>query len=300
MLLKDFLRSGTERLESLYPTPEARNIILMLCEGRIGTKSYTHLVEPDFTIKEKALGQLDEDLEKLSAGEPVQYVLGYADFCSHRFKVTPDVLIPRPETEIMCLEAIKEGNRLRRMRQAYGESRPVRILDLCTGSGCIAWTLTLNIPGSIVIGTDISEKAILVALNQDFSAELKEKGARAPEFMIADVLGDETSIGETGFDIILSNPPYILESQKSQMRPNVLDHEPPTALFVPGEDPMLFHRAVARWSASLLSPEGRGMTEINELLGNETLKVFSDAGFGRVEVVKDCFDKDRFVYYYCQ
>ena len=297
MLLKDFLRSGTERLESLYLAPEARNIILMLCEERLGTRSYTHLVEPEYSIKEKALGQLNEDLARLSAGEPVQYVLGYADFCDLRFKVTPDVLIPRPETELMCREAIKEGERLRRMRQAYGNNHPVKILDLCTGSGCIAWTLALNVPGSIVIGTDISEKAVMVALNQDFSAGLKETGARAPEFMIADVLGDESSINETGFDIILSNPPYILESQKGQMRPNVLDHEPPTALFVPDEDPLLFHRAIARWSASLLSPEGSGMTEINELLGDETSKVFSDAGFSHVEVVKDYFDKDRFVHY---
>ena len=298
MLLKDFLRLGTERLELLYPAPEARNIVLLLCEERIGTKSYTHLVEPDYSIKEKSLGQLNKDLDRLSSGEPVQYVLGYADFCGLRFRVTPDVLIPRPETELMCREAIKEGERLRRMRQAYGDNYPVKILDLCTGSGCIAWTLALNIPGSIVIGTDISEKAILVAMNQGFSEELKKTGSRAPEFMIADVLGDEASIGETGFDIILSNPPYIKESQKDQMRPNVLDHEPPIALFVPDGDPMLFHRAVARWSASLLSPEGRGMTEINELMGDETTKVFSDAGFRHVEVVKDFFDKDRFVCYH--
>ena len=115
--------------------------------------------------------------------------------------------------------------------------------------------------------------------------------------MIADVLGDESTIDETGFDIILSNPPYILESQKDQMRPNVLDHEPPTALFVPEGDPLLFHRAIARWSASLLSPEGWGMTEINELLGDGTSKVFSDAGFSHVEVLKDYFDKDRFIHY---
>ena len=102
MLLKDFLRLGTERLELLYPAPEARNIVLLLCEERIGTKNYTHLVEPDYSIKEKSLGQLNKDLDRLSSGEPVQYVLGYADFCGLRFRVTPDVLIPRPETELMC------------------------------------------------------------------------------------------------------------------------------------------------------------------------------------------------------
>ena len=297
MLLKDFIKEGTARLESLYPTSEARNIVLMLCEDRIGTKSYTHLVEPEFAIKDKNLGPLREDLDRLASGEPIQYVIGKTEFCGLEFKVTPDVLIPRPETEILCREAIKVGSRIQRMRQAYGDSYPVRILDLCTGSGCIAWTVALNIPGAVVVGTDISEKAIMVAMEQDFQSALKETGALAPQFKIADVFGDPDSFGLGKFDLILSNPPYIKDSEKERMRPNVLNFEPHSALFVPDEDPLVFHHAIARWSSALLSNEGTGMTEINEELGNPTREVFVDAGFTNAEVIKDFYDKTRFIFY---
>lgn len=298
MLLKDFLNEGASRLETLYPTKEARNIMLMLCESRIGTKSYTHIVEPEYQIKDKALDGLNADLERLASGEPVQYVMGYADFCGLRFKVTPDVLIPRPETELLCREAIKIGSRMQRMRKAYGKSaRPVRILDLCTGSGCIAWTVALNIPGAEVIGVDISEGAVAVAAGQDFISKPKETEVVAPRFVVADILAEPQSFAEGDFDLILSNPPYIMESQRVQMRANVLNFEPSTALFVKDEDPLVFYRSIAKLSSELLVPEGKGMAEINELLGPETAKVFSDAGFPKTEVIKDFYDKNRFVFY---
>ena len=299
MLLKDFLKEGVSRLETLYPTNEARSIMLMLCESRIGTKSYTHIVEPEYQIKDKSLDGLNADLDRLASGEPVQYVIGFADFCGLRFKVSPDVLIPRPETELLCREAIKIGSRIQRMRKAYGKSaRPVRVLDLCTGSGCIAWTVALNIPGAEVIGVDISEKAVAVASNQDFALRLKEtEGAEAPRFIVADVLADFHSYIDGDFDLILSNPPYIMESQKAQMRANVLNFEPSTALFVDDGDPLVFYRSIAALSHECLSSEGKGLTEINELLGPETAKVFSEAGFPKTEVVKDFYDKNRFVFY---
>ncbi len=298
MLLKDFLNEGVARLEPLYPTKEARSIMLMLCESRIGTKSYTHIVEPDYVVNDKALETLNSDLDRLSAGEPIQYVIGVADFCGMRFKVSRDVLIPRPETELLCREAVKIGSRIQRMRKAYGKSaRPVRVLDLCTGSGCIAWTVALNIPGAEVIGVDISEKAIAVASSQDFSAIIKETGASAPKFMVGDVLADGQAFADGDFDLILSNPPYIMESQKAQMRSNVLNYEPSTALFVKDDDPLVFYRSIAALSRQYLSADGKGLTEINELFGPETAKIFSDAGFQKNEVVKDFYDKNRFVFY---
>ena len=298
MLLKDFLNAGVARLEPLYPTKEARNIMLMLCENRIGTKSYTHIVEPEYQIKDKFLDGLNADLERLAAGEPVQYVLGFADFCGLRFKVTPEVLIPRPETELLCREAIKIGSRMQRMRKAYGkQARPVRVLDLCTGSGCIAWTVALNIPGAEVIGVDISEGAVAVASSQDFAMTIKETEAVAPRFVVADVLAESHPFVDGDFDLILSNPPYIMESQKAQMRANVLNYEPSTALFVDDGDPLVFYRSIAALSRTCLSAEGKGLTEINELFGPETAKVFSDAGFSKTEVVKDFYDKNRFVFY---
>ena len=298
MLLKDFLNEGVARLESLYPTKEARNIMLMLCESRIGTKSYTHIVEPEYQVKDKSLEGLGADLNRLAAGEPVQYVIGFADFCGLRFKVTPDVLIPRPETELLCREAIKIGSRMQRMRKAYGKSaKPVRVLDLCTGSGCIAWTVALNIPGAEVTGVDISEKAVAVASSQDFAAKIKESGASAPKFVVADVLAGNQTFTEGDYDLILSNPPYIMEPQKSQMRVNVLNYEPSTALFVEDSDPLVFYRSIAVLSRTCLSAEGKGLTEINELLGPETQKVFSEAGFQKIDLVKDFYDKNRFVFY---
>ena len=298
MLLKDFLNEGVARLEPLYPTKEARSIMLMLCESRIGTKSYTHIVEPEYQVKDKFLDGLNADLDRLAAGEPVQYVLGFADFCGLRFKVTPDVLIPRPETELLCREAIKVGSRMQRMRKAYGKSaRPVRVLDLCTGSGCIAWTVALNIPGAEVTGVDISEGAVTVASTQDFALKLKETGALAPKFVVADVLVSGQVFAEGDYDLILSNPPYIMESQKVQMRANVLNYEPSTALFVEDNDPLVFYRSIAALSRTCLSAEGKGLTEINELFGPETAKIFSDSGFSKTEVVKDFYDKNRFVFY---
>ena len=298
MLLKDFLNAGVARLEPLYPTKEARNIMLMLCENRIGTKSYTHIVEPEYQIKDKFLDGLNADLERLAAGEPVQYVLGFADFCGLRFKVTPEVLIPRPETELLCREAIKIGSRMQRMRKDYGkQARPVRVLDLCTGSGCIAWTVALNIPGAEVIGVDISEGAVAVASSQDFAMTIKETEAAAPRFVVADVLAESHPFVDGDFDLILSNPPYIMESQKAQMRANVLNYEPSTALFVDDGNPLVFYRSIAALSRTCLSAEGKGLTEINELFGPETAKVFSDAGFSKTEVVKDFYDKNRFVFY---
>lgn len=298
MLLKDFLNEGVKRLEPLYPTKEARNIMLMLCESRIGTKSYTHIVEPAYQIKEKSLDGLATDLDRLASGEPVQYVIGFADFCGLRFRVTPDVLIPRPETELLCREAVKVGSRMQRMRKAYGKSaRPVRVLDLCTGSGCIAWTVALNIPGAEVTGVDVSERAVAVASSQDFAANLKETGAMTPKFIVADVLSESLTFADGSFDLVLSNPPYIMESQKAQMRANVLNYEPSTALFVKDEDPLVFYRAVARVSKECLAPEGKGITEINELLGSETSRVFAGDGFSKTEILKDFYDKNRFVIY---
>jgi release factor glutamine methyltransferase len=212
--------------------------------------------------------------------------------------VTPDVLIPRPETELLVREAIKIASRIKRMRSPYGKAaEPVRVLDLCTGSGNIAWSLALSVPGSRVVGVDISTGALSVARGQDFSTELKTTGALAPTFIAADILDTEQEFSFGPFDLVLSNPPYIMEKEKGLLRRNVLDYEPSRALFVPDEDPLLFYRAVARWSHRFLSPEGKGLTEINEVLGKETEGLFRDSGFSETSLVTDFYDKNRFVFY---
>lgn len=298
MLLTEFLKEGTQALASLYPVAEARNMVLMLCNELIGTQSYTHIIEPRYVVGAKDEPALEAGMERLKKGEPIQYVTGVCEFCGHRFHVTPDVLIPRPETELLVREAVKFADRFRRMRSPYGKSaEPVRVLDLCTGSGCIAWSVALEVPGVQVVGVDISEGALDIARGQNFSAELKNAGALPPVFVQADVLDTAQEFPYGPFDLILSNPPYILEKEKPLMRRNVLDYEPEQALFVPDQDPLLFYRAIATWSQRFFSADGMGLTEINEELGPETQAVFAAQGFQDVEQVKDFFDKTRFVFY---
>lgn len=299
MLLAEFVKAGTKALESLYPQKEARSIVLMLCEEVLGTENYTHIVEPEFKIDDKKLPELEAAMERLKKMEPVQYVLGHTDFYGRTFKVDPAVLIPRPETELLCRDAIKLGMRVFRMRSPYGKNaEPVRILDLCTGSGCIAWTMALSIPGSRVTAVDISDAALEVAAGQDFASELKSKETFRPEFIKADVLDSEQEIELGPFDMVLSNPPYIMESEKEDMRRNVLEYEPESALFVPDDDPLLFYRAIARWSQRFMSPDSVGLSEVNESLARQTETVFKAAGYAHTEIVRDLSDKNRYIIYH--
>lgn len=282
MLLAEFIRESVPALEKLYPSPEARGLVLMLCEERLGVRSYTHIVEPLFEIPEAAFSGLKADMSRLAAGEPIQYVLGYTEFCGRKFKVGPSVLIPRPETGQLVDESLK-------LLAAMG--RPAKVLDLCTGSGCIAWSVALGAPGVSVTAADISEPALALARSQfkDVSS-----GANAPEFVCSDLLGGCREICGC-FDLLLSNPPYVMEKEKAAMRRNVLDHEPGIALFVPDDDPLLFYRALASVSLRLLDSSGTGIVEINEALGPETAAVFEAAGYRKTEILRDIFGKDRFV-----
>ena len=292
MLLRDFLKEGISRLEPLYPTPEARDIILSLCESRLGIGRYTYATDPGYSLSAESAQVLAEDLGRLAAGEPLQYVLGFSEFYGRRFNVTPDVLIPRPETEILCDEALKI---------ARSHASAPKVLDLCTGSGCIAWTMALEVPGALVYGIDISEKALAVASGQDFRRSPSEVEATVSEqsrrvvLLQADILQDPPHFPCGTFDLILSNPPYVMDSQKNEMRPNVLEYEPSIALFVPDDDPLVFFRAVDRWAQSLLAPGGTGIVEINELFGDEVRDLFLDSGFQNVSILWDFSKNNRFV-----
>ena len=282
MLLAEFIRESVPALEKLYPSPEARGLVLMLCEERLGVRSYTHIVEPLFEISEPELPGLKADMSRLAAGEPIQYVLGYTEFCGRKFKVAPSVLIPRPETGQLVDESLK-------LLAAMG--RPAKVLDLCTGSGCIAWSVALGAPGVSVTAADISEPALALARSQ---FEDVPSGVNVPEFVCSDLLGGCREISGR-FDLLLSNPPYVMEKEKAAMRRNVLDYEPGIALFVPDDDPLLFYRALASVSLRLLDSSGTGVVEINEALGPETAAVFEAAGYKKTEILRDIFGKDRFV-----
>lgn len=288
MLLRELIRNAEDTLRQVYPEREARQMVFSLLEHHLGTKPHTHIIEPQYQVSEDDFAVVMKSLGRLAAEEPLQYVINQAWFYGRAFRVAPDVLIPRPETELLCREALDEVR-----RRGFGDN--VSVLDLCTGSGCIAWTMALELPGSRVFAADISEAALEVASSQGLS----EAG---PEFFKADVLREDLGrqIADVGagvpekFDIILSNPPYVRESEKALMRHNVLDWEPSLALFVPDSDPLKFYRALSRHASALLSENGFGIVEINEAFGEETAELFTCAGF-RCNIIHDLSGRPRHI-----
>ena len=311
MVLKELIKEGTDTISQLYPEREAREMVLAYLEHRLGITRHTHIIEPGYKVEESDVAGIRSDFARMASGEPLQYVTGKAWFYGRQFNVSPDVLIPRPETELLCrtVQDISEAMGTPDPRPLRGhplagggmslvpiasEISSVNILDLCTGSGCIAWTLALEIPGAEVTGIDISDGALTVASGQDFSEELARTSALKPHFVKADVLGKPMS--DLGlYDIIVSNPPYVMDKEKALMRTNVLDHEPHLALFVSDDDPLIFYRAVAQWALLMLKPGGFGVVEINEALAPETEDVFRSSGFTDVRTIRDLNDRDRFV-----
>jgi len=274
MRLAEFQNKAIEALAAVYPDSEARSIISLLIQERLGLPSYVPVTEPDREIE---TGQLEEDLERLLNNEPVQYVLGYAEFYGRRFRVTPDVLIPRPETEEL-IEAV--------LKSPVTAGHDPRILDLCTGSGCIAWTLAFEIPDATVVGVDISPKALAIARRQFSDPRVS--------FRRADVL-KRLPLGNIGrFDIIVSNPPYVLESERTQMRRNVLDYEPELALFVPDDDPLRFYKALVNIAKDHLAPGGFGIFEANSLFCGDIAELLK-TNFIDINIIKDISGRDRFV-----
>ena len=292
MLLKDLISKGRELLSAAYPEGETSEIVFAYLEDVFGIRRYEHLLNPDQTLPEPETNLVMIDFARMASGEPLQYVTGKAHFYGRQFKVTPDVLIPRQETEMLCHTVLSTSRRNQ------------NILDLCTGSGCIAWTLALEMPGSKVTAVDISDGALSVASSQDFIEEMDRTHAFKPCFITADVLkgpavcanffSDYATLSPK-FDIIVSNPPYVMDSEKPLMRTNVLDHEPHLALFVPDDDALKFYVAVAQWAAKLLAEDGIGVVEINEALGEQTAQVFMEYGFSAVDIIPDLHGKDRFV-----
>lgn len=338
MLLRDFIGESVASLERLYPAPEARNIVMILCQTLLGVKSYTHITEPQTCIPPDLQAALDSAMKRLLAAEPLQYVLGSASFYGREFHVTPSVLIPRPETELLvscalsrlreepsssassCSSAyldktlVSASFRLEKPsnapslpekpsvnssssyhREADSDAQNIkrrgarRVLDLCTGSGCIAWTIALEMPGTEVLAVDISQAALDIAKSQKFQA------SPPPCFIKADILDTEQAFDHGSFDIILSNPPYIMNKEKSSMRANVLDYEPGLALFVDDADPLIFYRAAARWAQRFLAPGGSAFFEINERLAEQTAASILSFGFQKLQILRDFANKFRIV-----
>lgn len=269
------------RIATSYEDGEARAIARILIEELFGL-SYTDIVcgATDQLSADDTL-RLDTAVRRIEQGEPLQHVLGYADFCGNRFGVNASVLIPRPETEWL----VDEGERL--MNDAPLSSAPKRILDIGTGSGCIAISLKLRLGEAYVEAWDISEEALR-------TAESNAKALKAEvAFCKRDALRAEESVAP--WDLIVSNPPYICDSERADMDDNVLLHEPHTALFVPDDDPLRFYRAIARYALRSLSNGGSLLFECNTRYAEATGEMMREMGFEDVMVNDDCFGLPRFV-----
>lgn len=271
------------RIATSYEDGEARAIARILIEELFGL-SYTDIVcgATDQLSADDTL-RLDTAVRRIEQGEPLQHVLGYADFCGNHFGVNASVLIPRPETEWL----VDEGERLMNGASNAAPSAPKRILDIGTGSGCIAISLKLRLGEAYVEAWDISEEALR-------TAESNAKALKAEvAFCKRDALRTEESVAP--WDLIVSNPPYICDSERADMDDNVLLHEPHTALFVPDDDPLRFYRAIARYALRSLNNGGSLLFECNTRYAEATGEMMREMGFEDVTVNDDCFGLPRFV-----
>lgn len=301
--LKDLFAEGRELAGREYPDARERDSLLnALLEDVLHFPRYASLTDPFREVDSRDCDLFLECVRRLAGGEPLQYIVGWTGFCGRRIAVTPAVLIPRPETEQLCMEAVA---RIRGTFHPDGGTgcvggRPLRILDLCTGSGCIAWTLALELPGAEAVGVDISAAALEVASGQEFLHKAAESSggvppaAEVPEFVEYDVLDGPAGFNRGVFDVIVSNPPYVRECERPMMRRNVLEHEPSIALFVPDGNPLKFYRAMRDWAERLLVPGGLLFVEQNEYLPDGTAELFS--GFSEHGTFSDFLGKPRFTF----
>lgn len=276
-----------QRLLPLYEPREAQAVVRWLLDVAFGL-SLTDVVcgKVSELSRDDAL-RLQKMMLRLEQGEPVQYVAGVADFCGRQFFVAPGVLIPRPETADLCRRIVAEW-----ARPYCGLQPPVplRILDVGTGSGCIAATLALELQPAEVSAWDVSPEALLMARRN-----MQQLGARVSLECRDALQACQQAVGDAPqWDIIVSNPPYIAERERSGMRANVLCHEPSLALFVPDDDPLLFYRAIARYACRSLRPGGQLWFEINPLFAFPLRQMLLDLGFLQCRVEADAFGRLRF------
>jgi len=309
-----------QSLTPLYDAGEAQAIVRTVLDVKYGMTLTDIIGGKVNEISADEERKLEEIIIRLQKGEPVQYVLGEADFAGRPFHVEPGVLIPRPETAELCQwiekdmiekSIVSSGDSSGNSPQATDDAK--LILDICTGSGCIAITLGLNIPNSEVTGWDISKDALRIAqgnvemmkagnvriehqdaLTLPKAAETdNEKMKGNDDKEVVKPKGEAKTPSTQKWDLIVSNPPYICEKEKADMEKNVLEHEPSLALFVPDEDPLKFYRAIAEYASSALKSGGALYFEINPIYEKETREMLLKLDFKDIETKEDAFGKKR-------
>ncbi|MCP9754744.1 peptide chain release factor N(5)-glutamine methyltransferase [Lacihabitans sp. CCS-44] len=270
--LKSEYKRCCEQVKAYEPS-EAKEIVFIVFNELLGVTKNDLITST--SISEEQLSGVDNIIKRINNFEPIQYILGKTWFCEHSFFVNENVLIPRPETEELVQRAIS--------------LTPKTVLDLGTGSGCIAISTALGLKNAEVFAIDISENALDIAKrnNENLKANVN--------IQEADILNFESPFGEQKFDLIVSNPPYVKENEMPDMRENVLNFEPHLALFVSNDDPLIFYKKIAEIGKVYLEDEGHVLVEINSYLGKETCEAFTDSGYSEVELIQDFFGKDRMV-----
>lgn len=263
-------------LERCYSVQEATCLSRIICCEILGQNAVDYYLGKDIILSSKEEQELNGILSRLHDFEPIQYVQGYVNFMGHRFRVAPGVLIPRPETEELVkimLKAIPED---------------ARILDVGTGSGCIAVSLSKELPDAQVVACDVSEEALSIARGNNEALQASVR------FVLCNVLTYLPS-REDRYDVIVSNPPYVLEKERKEMERNVLDWEPSLALFVPDADPLRYYRRIAELGQEMLVEGGKLYFEINRAFGEATVAMLCEQGYANARILKDISGNDRFV-----
>ena len=262
---------------------EAAGFVRILLEEYAGISNVMLALEPDKVVSQQIFDQIEKAVIRLKNFEPIQYILGKTEFYGLIFQVNNNVLIPRPETEELVEWIIRDINKTENLKSTLS------ILDIGTGSGCIAITLKKLIQNAYITAIDISKEALQLAAK---NAELNDVEI---EFREVDIF-DQANINKLGeFDLIVSNPPYVLESQKPGMQPNVLNYEPAGALYVGNENPLVYYKAILVSAETMLKSGGHLYVEINEILGNDMISLLENFGYFDIELRKDLKGKDRMV-----
>ena len=278
MTIRNYRSQFIQVLTSLYDAEEAESFFYLVLENRHQMKRVDLALNPELEFSESQIHEFNEIRKKLEQHIPIQYILGTTSFYGLDFAVNEHVLIPRPETEELVAWILS----------ANKSSAPLKILDIGTGSGCIAIALAKNFPNAQVFAIDVSENALIIAKTNAIN------NAVSVNFIQKDILKTD-SLAEQ-FDIIVSNPPYVRQLEKAEIKENVLDHEPHLALFVEDDDALIFYRKITDLALKTLNPNGQLYFEINQYLGAQMIHLLVQKDFSGVELRKDIYGNDRMIF----
>ncbi|WP_115462033.1 peptide chain release factor N(5)-glutamine methyltransferase [Winogradskyella aurantiaca] len=284
MSLGKIKKSFQTNLENIYESEEIDSIFFIVLDHVLNKTRIQYSMDPDYEPSEKELVKIDGILSKLIHQEPIQYIIGETEFFGLKFKVNKSVLIPRQETEELIDLILK-------LNGEWESKKPLNVLDMGTGSGCIAITLAKHIPNSTVTAIDISQKALEVARTNALYNDVEIRFQQQDILKIKSLQDGNNTTNLV--DIIVSNPPYVREMEKRDIQPNVLDFEPELALFVSDSDPLVFYQAISEFAVNNLRIGGWLFFEINQYLGLEMQQLLNNMGFKNVKIIKDLFGKDR-------